>query len=391
MNRGIVIGFLFIVLGVGLFAYYDYYVRSGREARELLTEAKLIYERGDRDSINNSIGIFTKVIARYPGTKAEIESYYYIAQSYEKLGLRRLAYLKYLYILKNNRHVPSEFDSEIRARLAHLRITNSNTEEGIHQLLSLLNYSGSKDFRSRVYTELGHTYLKLNSYDKSKRMFDIALYENGSNEDALLGKARTYKLMGHPTAAYDLYDYFLKYYGGFSQYSNDVRKSYLQQVYESGFHSYQKGRYHDAISFFQRLLQKFPGSYKSENALYWTGESYFSLGNYNSALRYFSSALSNGYLHKDQDARIKKGYTYFMTGRFDLAAREFQVYMDSYPHGRHVNAARHWKDMSTRELLYRIKDKMIPEDEEDRESSGDASETSGKDGYYIQKENIAEM
>jgi tetratricopeptide (TPR) repeat protein len=392
MSRGIVIGFLFIIMGVGLFAYYDYYVRSGRDSREMVTEAKLIFERGDRDSINTSINLFNKVIARYPNSRAEVESYYYIAQGYEKLGLRRLAYLKYLYILKNRNGNTSELDNEIRARMAHLRITKSNTDEGIHQLLSLLNYSTNHDFRSRVYTELGHTYLNMRNYDKSKRMYDIALYENGSNEDAILGKARSFKLMGNPNASYDLYEYFLRYYGGFSQYADDVSKSYLQQVYESGYHSYMTGRYRESISFFNRLLRNYPNSPKSENALYWTGESYYSLGNYNRAIDCFTNVLSNGYINKDQDARIKRGYTYFQSKRYDLAAREFQIYLDTYPHGRHVNSARRWKEMSTRELLYKIKDRMLPEvEEEERESPEAEPEKSMSGDRSYEKENIAEM
>lgn len=392
MSRGIVIGFLFIIMGVGLFAYYDYYIRSGRDAREMLTEAKLIFERGDKDSINTSINLFNKVVARYPNTRAEVESYYYIAQGYEKLGLRRLAYLKYLYILKNRNGNSTDLDNEIRARMAHLRITKNNTDEGVHQLLSLLNYSTNHDFRSRVYTELGHTYLNMRSYEKSKRMYDIALYENGSNEDAILGKARTFKLMGYPNAAYDFYEYFLRYYGGFSQYADDVSKSYLQQVYESGYHSYMTGRYRNSISFFTRLLRNYPNSPKSENALYWTGESYYSLGQYNRAIDYFSRVLSNGYINKDQDARIKRGYTYFQSKRYDLAAREFQIYLDTYPHGRHVNSARRWKEMSTRELLYKIKDRMLPEvEEEEIEAPEPDSEKSMSGDRSYERENIAEM
>ncbi len=392
MNRGIVIGFLFIITGVGLFAYYDHFIRSGADARELVTEAKLIFERGDRDSINTSINLFTKVIARHPNTKSETESYYYIAQGYEKLGLRRLAYLKYLYILKNNSGINGDMENEIRARMAHLRIRRNNTDEGVHQLLSLLNFSSNRDFRSRVYTELGHTYLNIHNYDKSKNMFDIALNENSGNEDALLGKARAYKLMGHPNAAYDLYEYFLQYYGGFSQYTEDVSRSFLRQMYESGRNSYSQGRYRDAVSFFRRLLKNYPNSPKSEYALYWMGESYYSLGDYNSAIRFFTATLSNGYMNKDQDARIKKGYTYFQSKRYDLAAREFQIYIDTYPRGRHVNSARRWKDMSTRELLYKIKDRMLPDDTDEGDDVSDPqTEKSTSGSGSIEKENIAEI
>ena len=398
MRKGVLIGILFIVFGIGLFAYYDYFIRSGREARALIIEAKLHFERGDKQSIESSINLLSKVVARYPGTRAETESYYYIAQGYEKLGLPRLAYFKYLYILKNNHNLNSELDREIRTRLAHLRIRNQRTEEGVNQLLGLLNYSTNRDFRSKVYSELGHAYLDQRSYNKSNRMFDIALIENRSNEEALLGKAKNYRLMGRPGSAYDLYEYFLKYHGGFSQYTDDVKKSFLRQVYNSGYQSYRRGRYWESIRYLKRLIKNFPGSSRSENANYWIGESYYALKRYNSAISYFNRTLSNGYNHKNQDARIKKGYTYFMRKQFDLAAREFQIYINHYPRGRHISTARQWKDMSQREILYRIKDRMLPEtknegEEEDSDfnSEGVSQKIADKEDQEFEEENIAEL
>ena len=40
---------------------------------------------------------------------------------------------------------------------------------------------------------------------------------------------------------------------------------------------------------------------------------------------------------------------------FDLAAREFQIYINNYPRGRFIDTARKWKGMSTQEMLYRLK------------------------------------
>jgi len=371
----------------------------------MLTEAKLIFERGSRESINNSINIFTRVIAKYPGTNSEIKAYYLIAQSYEKLGLNRLAYLKYIYILKNNKDLPVNFVKEIKTRLARLRVMRRHTEEGIHQLLGLLNVSSSSDFRSRVYTELGHTYLKVGKYRKSKRMFDIALSEKGDNEEAILGKARAYMNMGYSKYAFDLYEYFLKYYGNFSHYANDVRKSYLRQAYSKGYNSFRKGRYYEAISYFRRILRFFPYHNKSENSYYWIGESYLALKKYDSAIKYFNKVLSNSYLHKDQEAKMKKGYTYYVSGRFDLAAREFQRYIDSYPKGRYISNVKEWKKISTKEMLYRIRNKTIPEindedieDLEEKETGSDkknlgasAEYSDDEDPYDVEYENVAEL
>ncbi len=377
MRHELIIGILLIITGIGLFIYYDNSVRPDKEAKILLVEGKTAFELGTKESLNNAITILTKVTARYPLTQSADEAHYYIGQSYEKLGLNRLAFIRYSYILKRVKNITPKLKNEIYARIARLTIMKRYTEEGINQLLGMLNVSDDRDYRSRIYTELGHAYLKLGKYKKSMRMFDIALTENGTNEEAILGKARSLKRIGYHNKAYDLYEYFLRYYGNFSQFTSDIRNAYLRQVYSSGYDSFRKGRYYPAISFFKRLLKYFPGSRKSEDALYWIGEAYYSLRKYEDSNRYFNRVLSNSYHHRNQQARMKKGYSYFMAKRFDLAAREFQIYMNDYPNGKYFKIARKWNDMSTKEIMYRIKDEDRIKDDEEKEMNDEENEKEG--------------
>jgi TolA-binding protein len=376
-KEGIIAGAILVIIGIGLFAFYDHFVRYERQGRELLTEGKLIYERGSRSAVNDSINIFSKVIARYPGTQAESEAYFYIAQCYEKLDLNRLAYLKYVYLIKNNKNVDAALSQEVKARIARLKVTKRYTEEGIHQLLGLLNYSDNREFRSRVYTELGHTYLQMRDYERSKRMFDIALAEYGENEEAILGKARAYKRLGQYDSAFNLYEYFFKYYGNFSPYANDVKKAYLDQVYQAGHENYRKGNYSSAIGYFKRVLQHFPDSYNADSSLYWIGQSYFAMHKYGTAINYYDRVLGYENTRRGEDARIKKGYAYFILKKFDLAAREFQIYINNYPHGRHIDIARKWKSMSTQEMLYRIQNRVVPDAEEEGETAEEGKKAEG--------------
>ena len=387
MKIGIIVGSILIITGAGMFAYYDKYVKYERVAQELLTEGKLVFERGDKTAINKSINLFTKIIAKYPGSEAETEAFFYIAQSYERLQLNRLAYLKYVYILKSKRNVSPYLNNEIRSRLARLKVMRRYTEEGINQLLTILNNTNNRDLRSRVYTELGHTFLKMKAYRKSKRMFDIALSESGDNEDALLGKARTYKRLGEDYKAYNLYEYYFKYYGAFSHYYNDVKRSYLEQVYQSGHREFRRGKYYSAITYFERILKYFSHNEKTENCLYWIGQCHYVMKNYQKSLRYFNRVLSNQFSHKDQNARMKKGYIYFASKKYDLAAREFQVYINSYPRGIYISMARQWKEMCTREIMYRVKSKMLPDIKEYEQTEKPESSEKSDDSDIDEKVN----
>ena len=209
-TKTVIVGLILIVLGAGIYFGYNYYLNNS--VKELMREAGMIYERGDKASINNAIDIYTKIIAKYPESRYLPDAYFKIARCYENLGLHRLAYLKYMYLIKDNSDVSPALRKEVLIRLAHIKVLKKYSEEAVTQLYGLLATNHNREFRSRVYSELGHTYLKLKDYEKARRMFDISMSEFGSNEEAILGKARTLKWMGKDDEAYDLYDYFLKYY-----------------------------------------------------------------------------------------------------------------------------------------------------------------------------------
>lgn len=373
--KNVIIGSSLLVLGIMVFAYYDMVIKPQHAAQELMTEAKMILERGDKESVNASINLLTKIIVKYPSSNLVDPAYAYIGEGYEKLGLYRLAYLKYGYLLKKNPStLDPEFKKEIMVRYARIKVMQQMSEEAMDQLYGLLHVSNSPDFRSRIYSELGYTYLKNNDLARAKKSFDVAVGEQGNNEEAILGKARVYKRMGNDNAAYDMYEYFLKYYGALSQFTPDIRAAFNEQVYQSGLNAYRCGNYSGSISFFNRFMNNFPNDRKLGNALYWIGESYYAMKKFDTAISYFDRVLNGGYYSKAEDARIKKGYSYFMTNRFDLSAREFQLYINQYPHGRYVHTAREWKNMSTKEILYRIQSTDAPQVQGDTGSDGAAGQ-----------------
>lgn len=392
MRIGIITGIFFIVLGVGMMLFYELNLRKEIEANELLVEAKLIFEREDRESINNAINIFTKIAAKYPDTESGVESYYYIARGYDRLGFERQAYLKYVYLLKNKIPEDDRLVNDIQTRIARLKIKGAQTEEGVNQLINILNSTEDRGLRSRIYAELGHAYLREGEYDKSSRMFKLAIREDGKNQEALLGRARALKRMGKDEEAYDLYEYFIKYFGNASQYSDDVRSSYLEQLYISAKNAYRSSDYWKAISYFNRLLSYFPGVSKTEDALFMIGECFFSMERYERALDYYNRTLAGSFSHRNEEARIKRGYIFFITGKYNLAAREFDIYLNDYPTGEHREAAYRWKDMSLREVRYRSETRhrqdyegsMREEEKEDINSEG--KEYSGQDIITDQEE-----
>jgi outer membrane protein assembly factor BamD (BamD/ComL family) len=355
------IGVACVILGGSVFAVYNIVIKPEREAKAILTESALIMEKGDKDSLSRTINTLRTIFVKYPETKAAPEAYFMTAQAYERLGLYRIAYIKYGYLLRKPLSIKTSdrIKNEAAVHMNKIKILRSYSEEGIHNLYGMLGAAQNTDLRSKIYAELGQAYLRGGDTRRARNSFDIAMQENSSNEEAIIGKARTLKRSGLDDEAFLLYDYFIKYFGAVSPYTNDVRRTYMHELYSSGLRSYRAGGYYKAIDYFNRYLSRFGDSRLSENSYYWAGESYYSLRNYGNAVRYFDRVLTNGYYHKDEDARIKKGFSLFMLKRYDLAAKEFVKYLKDFPRGRFADDARRWHDMSTQEI--QPKDQVIPQ------------------------------
>jgi outer membrane protein assembly factor BamD (BamD/ComL family) len=378
-SKSLIIGISLIIIGGSVFSLYSYLLKPEHEARALITESRLIMERGDKDSYNQTINTLRNIFVKYPGTKAVPEAYFMTAQSYEKLGLYRIAYLKYSYLLRQPlaKKTSDQIKAEASIHMNKIRILRSYTEEGVHNLYNMLGTEQTTDLRSKIYAEIGQAYLKKGDLPRAKSSFDIALQENTANEEALLGKARSLKRSGLDDEAFLLYDYFLKYYGAVSPYTADVTRTYANELYDSGIRAYRAGSYYRSVDYFNRFLSRFGGGKYSENAYYWAGESYYSLRSYDNAVRYFDRVLSNNYYHKDEDARIKKGMALFMMKRYDLAAKEFQTYLRDYPRGRFVPDARKWKDMSANEIGA-VDQPLIPNDKKTPDKGSDIKKPDGQ-------------
>ena len=123
-SKKLLLGIALIVTGIALFTAYDQFIRPEREAKELLSEGKIIMERGDRNSINTALGMFTKVVVRHSATRSAPEAYLQMGSAYEKLGLYRLASLRYSYLLKKplSDRIDASMRTDVYARLAKLKL-----------------------------------------------------------------------------------------------------------------------------------------------------------------------------------------------------------------------------------------------------------------------------
>ncbi|MBE9502862.1 MAG: tetratricopeptide repeat protein [Proteobacteria bacterium] len=85
----------------------------------------------------------------------------------------------------------------------------------------------------------------------------------------------------------------------------------VEVFYGKAYSIYKKGDYNHAVIEFDSFLAAYPDTDYSDNALYWKGECYYSMGEFAVAIRLFEDVVSkfaNG--NKAPHTQLKIGYSY---------------------------------------------------------------------------------
>ena len=103
-------------------------------------------------------------------------------------------------------------------------------------------------------------------------------------------------------------------------------------VYAKGLSSFNAKQYQQALGIFQEFTRNFKTSQLMPNALFWTGECYFQLGDFaNAALSYQEVIEKYPKSPKHADALFKRGVAFTKLGNAGAAKLSFKEVIDKYP------------------------------------------------------------
>ncbi len=114
-----------------------------------------------------------------------------------------------------------------------------------------------------------------------------------------------------------------------------------QTLYDTAYNDYLRGNYDLAILGFRRYSATFPDTELTDNAAYWTGESYFSQAKYQQAIAQFDTILTE-YPRSDKTASaiLKKGYSYLKLGLIEQGEVQLKNVIQQFPSSDEANLAR---------------------------------------------------
>jgi tol-pal system protein YbgF len=105
-----------------------------------------------------------------------------------------------------------------------------------------------------------------------------------------------------------------------------------QQLYDTAYGDFTKGRYELSIAGFQDYIDRYPSTDLSDNAQYWIGESHFSERKFDDAIKDFDALLKRWpQSDKAAAALLKKGLALQELNRRPEAVVALQYVIHEYP------------------------------------------------------------
>lgn len=347
-NIYILAGFLILTLGAGFIYVNREYISADRTARSILNRGKLYLEQSNDDGLRKAVDELTKVAATWPDSLPGKEALYYLAEGYERLGMRDVALTKYRKL--QDMPLSLELKDRVKFKIAKLQILRSYTEEGMNQLVSLLAHTRAPAMRSEIYTEIGKYHVRKGSVKDAQRNLQIALQENGENKDARIALARLYASVGKDADAKAVYEDYLAFHEPLDKQSEKHTSAFRGDALGKGMRALSEEKYYEAVRYLTLVTEKFPGSADAETAWYGIGNAYFKLKQYPKAINAYNKVVGNSHPQKDEAAYVKKGEAYYHNKQYKRAAGIFAYVIKNYPEGKYSRIASDWEEECRRAL-----------------------------------------
>ena len=116
----------------------------------------------------------------------------------------------------------------------------------------------------------------------------------------------------------------------------------VEHCYDMALQLFRQEKYQKALPRFKKLLNKFPDHELTGNFIYWIGESYFGMQNYQKALEYFDQVERYNDSPKKDDALLMAGRSLAKMGKTDKAKLKFNELIDVYPDSEYIKRARQY-------------------------------------------------
>jgi len=361
------VGAVVFTIGAGVFLIEREYISGDKAARVRLEAGKLQLERFDEDGLRKGIDELTAVVAQFPDSIHARSARYHLAEAYERLGMRDVALGKYKKLLEMP--LTEELKTHVRFKVAKLQVMRNYSDEGMNQLLLLLNTTADKPLRSEIYLEIGKYYHRKGLTKDAIRNFQNALTENPENREVRAALGYTDADYKNSVALHGILDKNTPVEEKEKKPAEENKSEKTGGNLAAGIRAFTVGEYGAAVRYLTPVANS--SGKDSEDALYYLGNAYLKLKQYKNAVHFLNKAVSNSYRERDEASYIKKGEALYLSNQFSRALRVFTFARTHYPNGKYAQIARDWEAETRSMLGEKTGVKSLEDDDDDDDEDDD--------------------
>lgn len=173
------LGLLTFLFGAGFFYFNERIYFPQKKANQFLEQGKLFFEQSDNDSLQKAIHQFATTISHFPKTKEAKEAMFFLAQSYQKLGMNDIAISKYNDLLDSK--TSQKLKTQARQKIKYLEELDRYQKDGLSGLTKMLRNSHDHIVRSEIYLEMARQLSRSGKLQKALKHYALSLKENSNN------------------------------------------------------------------------------------------------------------------------------------------------------------------------------------------------------------------
>jgi tol-pal system protein YbgF len=135
--------------------------------------------------------------------------------------------------------------------------------------------------------------------------------------------------------------------------SNDQNRNNktVKEIYNEALRLYDSKNYENAIDKFNNLFKSNPSHSLASNYIYWIGESYWGLNDYQKAIEAFEKVKNYSSSNKIDDALLMVGLSYMKLGDHFNAKINFTELLERFPESEFINKAKHYLDTINNKII----------------------------------------
>jgi len=203
-------------------------------------------------------------------------------------------------------------------------------EDAARTFNTLYGTNPKSDYADNALYDLGLMLYEDQKIPEAKKYFEKVTVEYPASD--LLADA--YEMLGECLFADSNYEGARAAHGqalGQAGASSEVTAAASYQI---AWCFYRENRFKEAASQFSKFSSAYPTDARVAEASYWTAESEYEAGNYQSALAHYQNLVGKAGIARREEALYGVGWTYFKLNNFPKAIESFERLIVSYPTGK---------------------------------------------------------